>query len=98
MTMLEIEEVEQILETTKLLLLIHEKSKLAGANPVDSIILHRDGRFLVLLLLEEKPRRKEIIDFLCPELKVWLAWKGRDKVYVQRIGGRGCNSPGAWGS
>lgn len=84
--MLEIGEVEKILETTKLRFLIHEKSKLVGVNTLDALVLHRDGRFLVLLLLEEKPRRKEIIDIACSELGIWFTWKKGDKVYVQKAG------------
>lgn len=83
---LNLKDVEEILEKTKLRILIQEKSKVAGADALDSVLLLRDGRPLVLLLLEEMPKRKDFMGLNCSELEFWFIWKEKSKVYVQKAG------------
>ncbi|ACS91104.1 hypothetical protein [Thermococcus sibiricus] len=84
--MLDLNEVDSILERTKLRLLIQEKSKLAGADTLDSVVLLRNGRILILLLLEKEPKKKDLINTKCSDLEFWFMWKDKDKVYVQKAG------------
>ena len=84
--MLNLKEVEEILEKMKLRFLIQEKSKVAGADAMDSVVLLRDGHLLVLLLLEKRPRRKSSIDANCSDLEFWFIWKENSKIYVQKAG------------
>jgi len=84
--MLNLKEVERVLEKMKLRFLIQEKSKAAGADVLDSVVLLRDGPLLILLLLEKRPRRKSSIDANCSGLEFWFIWREGDKVYVQKVG------------
>ncbi|RLF83587.1 hypothetical protein DRN44_00545 [Thermococci archaeon] len=84
--MLNLNEVEEVLEKMKLRFLIQEKSKIAGADALDSVVLLRDGHILILLLLEKRPRRKGFIDGSWPGLEFWFIWRDGDKVYVQKAG------------
>ena len=84
--MLNLKEVEGVLEKMKLRFLIQEKSKAAGANVLDSVVLLRDGHILILLLLEKRPRKRYFTEVERPNLEFWFIWKDGDKVYVQKVG------------
>ena len=84
--MLNLKEVEGVLEKMKLRFLIQEKSKAAGTDALDSVVLLRDGHILILLLLEKRPRKKHFIEVNWPNLEFWFIWKDGDKVYVQKAG------------
>ena len=84
--MLNLKEVEGVLEKMKLRFLIQEKSKGAGADVLDSVVLLRDRHLLILLLLEKRPRKKHFIEVNWPNLEFWFIWKEKGKVYVQKVG------------
>ncbi len=84
--MLPFKDIEEILERTKLRFLIQEKSYIAGADALDSVLLHRDGRFLVLLLLGERPKQGRPLDINSSDLEFWFIWKENERVYVQKAG------------
>jgi len=84
--MLNLKEVEGVLEKMKLRFLIQEKSKAAGADVLDSVVLLRGGHLLIPLLLEKRPRKKHFTEVKWPNLEFWFIWKDGDKVYVQKVG------------
>ncbi|USH00446.1 hypothetical protein K1720_03000 [Thermococcus argininiproducens] len=85
--MLVLPEVEKALERLKLKLLIQEKAKLTDAKVFDSVILFKNGHFLILLLFEEKPKKEVLSKVVAsfPKPECWVLWRKRDKIYVQKL-------------
>ncbi|WP_209475711.1 hypothetical protein [Thermococcus stetteri] len=84
--MLNLHETEEILEKMKLRLLIQEKAKIAEADVLDSVVLLRDERVLVLLLFDKMPKKSCLAKFCSSDAEFWLVWRGEEKVCVQKVG------------
>ncbi|NJE12851.1 hypothetical protein [Thermococcus sp. LS2] len=84
--MLNFHEAEGILEKMKLRLLIQEKAKIVEADVLDSVALLRDGRLLVLLLFDKRPKKSYPAKFCSSDVEFWLVWRSEEKVYVQKVG------------
>jgi len=82
--MLNLEDVEGVLEKMRLRFLIQEKSKVAGADALDLVVLLREGCLLILLLLEKRPKKKGFTDASYSDLEFWFIWRNKEKVYVQK--------------
>ncbi|HII61000.1 hypothetical protein [Pyrococcus horikoshii] len=76
-----LEEVEAILEKTKLRLIIQEKAKISEAKVFDLIVLGRDNNMIGLVLLNRKPKKYSFNSSF--NLKLYYLWKDRNKLYVQ---------------
>jgi hypothetical protein len=84
--MLGLHEVEEVLEKAKLRLLIQENARLADAKVFDLAILTKDGHMVAFFLVDKRPRKVQLPNLSKLDLKSYVIWKERNKIYAQELG------------
>ncbi|NJF25164.1 hypothetical protein [Thermococcus sp. Bubb.Bath] len=84
--MLSLDEVEEVLEKTKLKLLIQENARFADAKVFDLTILAKDGHIAAFFIADKKPKRAQLPNLSKLGLRSYVLWKEKDKIYAQEIG------------
>jgi hypothetical protein len=82
-----LDEVEEVLEKAKLRLLIQENARFVDANVFDLVILTKDGCMVAFFLAGKKqPEKLQLPNLSELDLKSYVIWMGRNKIYAQEIG------------